>query len=449
VRPAAILALVLPLAAACGDNLDGFDLLGELAALPGVEVVEVTPGEPNEGLRYFDLWFDQPIDHGAAGGPVFRTYGALIHVDADAPLVVYTSGYGAGRLRSRGEVATLVGGNQLSLEYRYYRDSIPTPPDWSKLDVAQASADIHHVVELVKPLYPGAWLNTGGSKGGETTLHSRYFYPDDFAGSVAYVTPVRLGNPDLRYSGILDRIGDPDCRIRLRAAQRELAVRRAAMIARAEAGGDDYAVLGVDYAVETAIVEVEWAFWQYRGFEDCDEVPAPTADDATLGQFLDDTSPPAAYADVELAANYGAFAYQAMTELGYPLIDHPHLEDLTVYDYQDLRPFLPAGVDGDALVFDPTFDQALLDWAATTADRVLIVDGEWDPWSGGAVTLAPDRDARRYVAPRASHGASIADLTDVDRSDAMSRLARWTGVSVRAGARAHRDGIATSRGSLT
>ena len=94
-----------------------------------------------------------------------------------------------------------------------------------------------------------------------------------------------------------------------------------------------------------------------------------------------------------------------MTQLGYPIIDHPHLADLTVYDYQDLRPFLPAGVDGDALVFDPSFDQALLDWAATTADRVIIVDGEWDPWSGGAVTLA-DRQGRaplrrRRTAPTA------------------------------------------------
>jgi len=432
VRRTAILVLaLLPIAGACGDNAGpDDDVLGELAALPGVEVVEVHPPDAEPGLRYFDLWFEQPEDHDAAGGPTFRQYGALIHVDADAPMVVYTSGYGAGRPRHRGEVATILGGSQLSLEYRFYRTSVPAPPDWSRLDAAEASADIHHVVELLKPLYPAAWINTGGSKGGETTLHSRYFYPDDYDGSVAYVTPVRLGNPDLRYSGILDRIGDPACRTRLRAAQRELLVRRAAMVARTEGLGDAYTVLGADYATETAIVEVEWAFWQYRGETECDQVPDPTADDATLGQFLDDTSPPSAYADPTLADSYYGFVYQAMTQLGYPIIDHAHLADLTLYDYQDLRPFLPPEVDGNALVFDPGFDQALLDWAATTADRVVIVDGEWDPWSGGAVTLSADRDARRYVVPHGTHGSTIAALPDADRADAWARLARWTGVVV-------------------
>ena len=179
-----------------------------------------------------------------------------------------------------------------------------------------------------------------------------------------------------------------------------------------------------------SIVEVEWSFWQYRGEAECDQIPDPTDDDDTLGEFLDDTSPPAAYADPELADSYHAFTYQAMTELGYPIIDHAHIEDLTVYDYQDLGPFLPPGVDGTGIVFDPTFDQALLDWAATTADQVIIVDGEWDPWSGGAVTLAADKDARRYVVPHGTHGSSIDALPEAERADAWARLARWTGVSV-------------------
>jgi hypothetical protein len=432
-KPAAILALALLPLAACGGGDDGEpDILDQLEGLPGVEVAEVHPPDPMPGFRYFDLWFTQPVDHAAPGGATFRQYAALVHRDAAAPMVVYTSGYGAGRTRRPSEVAELVDGNQLSLEYRFYATSIPSPADYTKLDAQQASADIHHAVVLLKPLYPAAWLNTGGSKGGETTLHSRYFYPDDYAGSIAYVTPVRLANPDLRYSGILDQIGEPTCRTRLRAAQRELLVRRAAMVARAEATGDAFTILGTDYATEISIVEAEWSFWQYRGETECDQVPDATADDDTLGDFLDDTSPPTAYADDALVDAYHAFTYQAMTELGYPLIEHDHLSDLTVYDYQDLTPFLPPGVDGAALSMDPTFDQALLDWAATTADRVIIVDGEWDPWSGGAVTLAADKDARRYVVPHGTHGSNIAALPDADRLDAYDRLARWTQVAVSA-----------------
>nr|MBA3540619.1 aminopeptidase [Deltaproteobacteria bacterium] len=282
-RPLAFVALALCLAA-CDDEAVEFegDVLEGLRAA-GVTAVEVVPDDPEPGARYFDLWFDQPVDHAAPGGAQFRQYAALIHVDDDAPTVVYTSGYGAGRLRSRAEVTRMVGGNQLSLEYRFYATSRPEPADWSLLDVAQASADFHAIIGLVRPLYDGPWLHTGGSKGGETVLHSRYLYPDDFEASVAYVTPVRLGNPDLRYASVLDQVGDAACRTQLRAAHRAIAERRTAMVARATATGEPFEVLGVDYATEIAIVEVEWSFWQYRGIGDCARIPAATESDAVLG----------------------------------------------------------------------------------------------------------------------------------------------------------------------
>jgi hypothetical protein len=413
--------------AACdGDTPDIVD--GLVAA--GVEVSEVFPDEREPGARYFDLWFTQPIDHGVGdGGGTFEQYAALIHFDGAAPTVFYTSGYGANRLRTRGEITRMVDGNQLSVEYRFYRSSLPEPPDWQYLDVAQASADFHAVVGAVRPLYDGPWIHTGGSKGGETVLHSRYLYPDDFDAGVAYVTPVRIANPDTRFATVLDQIGEPTCRQRLRDAQVEIAARRAAMVARATASGAPFTVLGVDYATEIAMVEIEWSFWQYRGIGACGAIPDTTATDDELGQFFDDTSPPSAYSDLELADAYWGFVYQAMTELGYPVFDHDHIPDnLTMYDYQDLTPFLPPGVDGASLVFDPSFNQALLAWAADDPGALIIVDGEWDPWSAGAVTVGGD--ARRYVAPQASHGARIAELAPADRADAIDRLARWLDVPV-------------------
>src|SRR5689334_23109337 len=148
---AALVVLLTPLAAlaACGGGGDdtGDDIAGQLGAL-GIEVQEVHPPDPEPGLRYFDLWFTEPVDHDAPGGATFRLYGALIHRDAGAPMVIYTSGYGAGRARRFSELAELVGGNQLSLDYRYYATSLPAAPDWTTLDVEQASADIHDVVAL-------------------------------------------------------------------------------------------------------------------------------------------------------------------------------------------------------------------------------------------------------------------------------------------------------------
>src|SRR5688572_25598731 len=134
--------LVLALLIGCGgdgDDVVDDGILDELAALDGVTVEEVFPEEPVAGLRYFDLFFEQPLDHGDAQAGTFQQFGALIHRGLDAPTVVYTSGYGAGRLRNRGEVAATLDANQLSLEYRFFDQSVPdaTTAEWELLTVEQ------------------------------------------------------------------------------------------------------------------------------------------------------------------------------------------------------------------------------------------------------------------------------------------------------------------------
>lgn len=83
---------------ACTDD-PRKDILDQLAALPDVTVTEWTPpadftAEP--GYRFFDLTFTQPIDHDNPSAGTFVQHGYLMHADPDAPLVFYTSGYGAG-----------------------------------------------------------------------------------------------------------------------------------------------------------------------------------------------------------------------------------------------------------------------------------------------------------------------------------------------------------------
>src|SRR5690242_19338938 len=124
IASASFLAAALGLAA-CGDDLLP-PLTGpidqRLAQLPGVKVTEWIPpaGAPPTGERYFDLEFTQPLDHDHPDGGTYQQYAALIHHADDAPLVVYAGGYNAGWLRYDYEPTALVGGNQISLEYRFY-----------------------------------------------------------------------------------------------------------------------------------------------------------------------------------------------------------------------------------------------------------------------------------------------------------------------------------------
>ncbi len=429
-------ALFWALLVGCGDDGQagddaGDDILDELEAIDGVtSVEEVFPEEPEEGLRYFDIFFEQPLDHGDPAAGTWEQYGALIHRDADAPMVVYTSGYGAGRLRYRGEIAAALDANQLSLEYRFFAQSVPdaSPAEWELLTVEQAADDFHAVTGMVRPLYPASWLHTGGSKGGVTALFSRYLYPDDVDATVAYVAPIMTGQPDERFAGIFDRIGDPDCSTRLRAAGRAIAEQKAAMTTRAaEVPGDSYDLLGVDFATEVAIIELEWSFWQYAGILYCNGIPDATADEQTLWEFLTSVSPPSGYADASMLDTYQPFVVQAMSELGYPRFDYPHIADLITIDYQDLSVYLPEGVPAPS--FDPTLAEELIDWAATDATEVMLIYGEWDPWSGGAIDVNPDNDSLRIDVAEGSHwSANIGFMTADQQADALGALERWTGV---------------------
>jgi hypothetical protein len=416
--------LLAGLAACGGDADDDRDIFDRLSDLPGVTVAEWMPPDdfdPPAGVRYFDLWFELPIDHDDPAQGTFLDYAALQHVDEDAPLVLYSSGYGAGRTRTPSEPAAILDANQLSIEYRFYEGSRPESIPWDRLRVAQATADQHEMVTALASIYGGPRIATGGSKGGEHAMQFAHDYPGDVDGVVAYVAPVITDLPDLRYEGNLDVIGLPDCRESLRAIARELLVRRDAMESRAELEAS-FAIAGVDHAVETAVVELEFAFWMTRGELDCGAVPPTTADDDALYEFLADTSWPGAYGDEDLRTYGAQYLYQDQVELGYPVWEHTYLDDLLVYVYEDWSAYLP-----DAPLFYANDKPVELDaWLTTDAPRVMLILGEWDPWSPGAPASLGGEDSARYVVPHGSHWSSRIDtLPAAERDEAITTLLRW------------------------
>jgi hypothetical protein len=445
------LALTAPLAG-CGDDNpadadaaagdatppDGgeADILDLLAALPGVTVSEWVPPADwhgaRPGYRYINLWFTTPVDHQDPEAGTFQQYVGLMHHDVLAPMVAYTSGYDAGFTIWLTEPAEILDANQISIEYRFYADSRPEIVDWSKLTVAQAAADEHAILAALGTIYTGAVITTGGSKGGETALQHYRLYPDDVDGVIAYVAPVITDMPDLRYAGVLDEIGLPACRDKLRAVQSALLEDRVDLEAMVLAADDaTYDHVGVAHATETAVVELEFAFWMTRGEADCDAVPDAGAGDATLYQFLVETSGPAAYGDADLAVYGSQYIYQDMLELGYPVWMHEHLDDLMQFSYEDWSAYLPADVETPVL-YDPAAPRDLADWIETDAERILLVNGEWDPWSPGAPAVAADVDSYSLWVPHGSHWSTgIYSLGEEDAITAVAALERWGGVTGR------------------
>ena len=454
----ATLALALLVVTACGDDPgdDGpgpdphADVLDRLNAVTGVTATEWRPPAEwegrLEGYRYFDLWFTLPIDHADAAAGTFQLYAALMYRADEAPLTVHVGGYEAGWRRYLTEPAALIEGNQLSLEYRFYGRSVPEAGiPWPKLRIQQFAADEHEVLGRLAPILAGRRIHTGGSKGGVHSLQYAQLHPEDVDGVVAYVAPIMTALPDHRWDGLFDRIGTPACKAALRALAREMLVRRDALTAQAEAEeGVTYAVAGADHAVETAIVELEFGFWMTLGEPACADLPAAdqvaALGDADLFAYLEWVGSPAAYGDQALASSGSQYIYQDHVEFGYPVWDHGYLDDLLRFSYEDWSAYLPAG---EPLPFDPALQLSLRDWVKDSAEHILVVDGEWDPWAAGAVEVAPGRDAAHRWVARGSHWSThIATLGEEDQAAAIASLRRWAGLGDRARRPARRQRLA-------
>jgi hypothetical protein len=421
-----LLACAAALLCACGSSPPEVpDLLDQLQAIPGVTAEQRTTTTP--GVSYFVLHFTQPVDHEAPDGQTFQQEVSLLHRDLDAPMIVQTSGYFDYYLDAPVELTNLLLANQISIEHRFFGESRPDPADWTKLTIKQMADDQHVIIAALRDIYPGAFITTGGSKGGMTATYHRRFYPDDVDGTVPYVAPISFGAPDNRYTSFVDGIGPSACRDALRAVAIEmLQNRRAAMETRASGQvGHAYNRILLGPAVEASIAGLEWSFWQYYGVRYCDEVPATTATDDELFEFLDEVLPIGDSDDDEVAA-FEAYYYQAQAQLGFPADGAEYLQPFLIYsdaDYDGALPVAELPVYDDAVAM-----QDISTWVATEGNRLLFVYGEFDPWTGGRYDIGGAVDSAIYVQAQGTHGSRINRLADGDREEAYATLERWTGV---------------------
>jgi hypothetical protein len=404
------------------------DILDRLAAIDGLEVIEQTTTRP--GYRYFELWFDQPADHDLPDGERFTQYMTLLVREQAAPMVFMTKGYNNSQRDRLSELTAMFGANQLAVEHRFFATSRPPSGDWGLLNIEQAAADLHRVVEALKPLFPGPWISTGHSKGGMTAVYHRRFWPDDVDGSVAYVAPLSYGHDDPRYVDFLESVSDSACRSRLVALQRQALSRRDQLLTifDAEVTNASYdRIGGREAAFETVVIELPFVFWQYWGAGFCSGLPSPTAvSDHDLFDLLD-LYVGFYFPEDSIFDFYDPYFYQAHHQLGYPAVPMDGIADLL----EVFPPSLEEGVVpiGTAPVFEP---EAMLDvasWVATEGERLLFVYGENDPWSAGAFELGEAADSYVFTVPSGTHGSLIEDLSVADRGQAETVLERWFGVT--------------------
>lgn len=397
----------------------------ELFDLPNISFKDVSkPGDP---FLTYDLFVRQPIDHQHPENGYFYQYVQLRHRGFDRPTVIETHGYQL--YPSQNEVEQILDANDLGVEYRFFGKSVPDSVPWKQLSLEQETADLHAINQLFRQIYKGKWISTGISKGGQTTLFYKYFYPEDVDVSIPYVAPIDNALEDTRIYTFLDTIGTPECRQKILNFQKFLLQHEDQAVEKlkwyAKGAGLKYSYTGsIGKSFEYAVMEYSFSFWQWG--RSCDSIPTNQSLDAYLSELLK-TSNIAFFADDDMKI-YAPHYFQSATETGYYSYNiEPFRKYLQHFNSNPSAIFPPKGVK-----YTPAngeLNEKLQEWLKANGNNILYIYGGQDTWSAARVLVSNQVNSESFLIPGANHGtARIKNLTDSMKKDFVAKIKAWTGL---------------------
>ncbi|MEO1258192.1 MAG: S28 family serine protease [Bacteroidota bacterium] len=403
------------------------DILDRLNALAGVSAIElITVDHFN---RLFEITVEQPVDHNQPNGAVFTQKIYLGHIDENLPVAFETEGYARSSHKTR-ELSGLLNINQLTVEHRYFGESVPFPKDWQYLTIWQAAQDHHRIVELFKTIYKANWVSSGASKGGNAAIFHRRFFPDDVDATVAYVTPLLFEEEDQRFLEFYQTAGNEMCREKMKAYQRNMLMKIDSFPPLFETYINDvnefYSTdikfsLPFESIVYFAIMEdYAFEFWSSET-ENCGDIPNENASVQELFNHF------VAVFDIFLFfSDYGVefwtpWLYQAKTEIGTYAYDADHLQDLTM----NIAPPVTFNIPTE---FDPSVMADIDNWLQTESSRLILIYGQEDPWTVAAIDHPGFDDVIKTTNSITKHSTRIADLESSSRTLILEHLNMWLGL---------------------
>lgn len=417
--------LLLLLLVIVSANASNKELYQKLCTLKGVITVDSLPSDYS--TEKYVVTIRQPLDHKHPEKGSFTQRVVISHEGFDRPTVLVTEGYGgdyALNPRYRDELAGLFQTNTVFVEHRYFSGSVPDSVDWQYLTAQNSASDLHIITTLFKQIYPQKWISTGISKGGQTALIYRAFFPNDVDITVPYVAPVSRSAEDGRHEPFLNKVGDKKTRQAILSFQREVLKRRGEIIPLLEKFCLEKQLsfrISMNEVLDYCVLEYSFAFWQWG--TPASHIPANTATTGVLFKHLTEISGPDYFATGQPTQ---AFFIQAARELGYYGYDIEPFKDLlfirTAKDYLQ-RIMLPEGI---TIQFQPELYKKLTNFIETSDPRLIFVYGEYDPWTSVGITKL-DGKKNMFVAiqPKGSHRARINTLPDSLRDKVIKTINLW------------------------
>ncbi len=377
--------------------------------------------------------FKEPLDHNHPNGKTFTQRIFLSNKGLDKPVVFVTEGYWANYAANPkyvNELCPILDANQIVLEHRFFAPSAPDTLDWRYLTVQQAAADDHAVAEMLKHIYHGKWLSTGISKGGQTCMIYRYFYPNDVVASVPYVAPLNFSITDRRINMFLDHDGTPKCRKTIYNFQKELISHRSKYLPyfekEAKEKGYTYHRIGIEKAFDLMVFEFRFAFWQW-GKSPCDSIPMVPDHPMKMVKYWDKVADFSWVSDQGIK-KFEPFFYEAMKQMGMYGYDIAPFKKWTVFKHNPNFNFtLPKGTKPG---FDPSIMDSVDCFIRHKAHNMLFLVGGSDPWGSTSVDLTYQNNLIKIVKPHGSHRTRINNLPPALKKEAIDTLRKWMGEKV-------------------
>ena len=398
--------------------------LEEFLEKNGVREVRVLQGE-SQFERILEIMIEQPLDHRYPDGEKFLQRVYVSHRDANRPVVMVTAGYDANYYYTS-ELAAALESNQILVEHRYFGRSTPDSLYWAYLNTWQAASDHHRIVTLFKEVYPGKWISTGISKGGQTVMYHSYYYPDDVDVRVPYVAPLNFNIEDERIYEFLDRVGSERERRKVFKFQK-MALKHQdrylpAFRKFSEEKGYTYELAGgLEKAYEYCVLEYSFAFWQWA-YVPASDIPGRGVDPEDLVAHMNRVAGFDYFSD-QFIEEYRPFFYQALTEMGYYGYD---LEEFSRFiRHVDNPIFTFTFPDQADLPFNGDLSMELEEYLSEDATNFVYIYGEYDTWSATAVTTTGSTNSRIFVKEGGSHRTRIYNMPPEQREEVIRTIEQF------------------------
>ena len=379
--------------------------------------------------RYL-LWVDQEIDQQNPNGNIFKQRVFLSHKALDRPMVMVTEGYWANYAVNpnyKNELTTILDANQIVVEHRYFAPSVPDSSifDWKYLTIENAASDHHRVNDILKQIYKKKWLATGISKGGQTSMYYKYFYPNDVAVTVPVVAPLNFSKEEKRVYYHLKTVGTAESRAAILTYQSEMLKNKNTYLKHfkklAKSEGQTYEkVGGIEKGYELTVLEFSFAFWQWGN--SYVKIPRPDVGPKRMVDYLNNIAGINWISDQGITSQQ-PFFYQAMCQFGMYGYDITSFKEWVSFDKNPTFEFtFPPGVEVE---YSPETHHKVDCFIRHKATNMIFIVGGNDPWGAPSVDLPNETNSLKIVKEGGSHRTRIMNLPKADRDLVIYTIREW------------------------